>query len=124
TDRSPQAFRYVQPDDYRQTYAAQQPPPPARQPSYCGPYGCPPPPLYGPPYYGPAYYYGPGYYPYYWGPQFSFFMDGAFMADVASMAARAASAAIDARLIISWGRFCRKFASGPWQIDNRWPELQ
>jgi hypothetical protein len=51
-------------------------------------------------------------------------MDGAFMADVASMAARAASAAIDARLIISWGRFCRKFASGPWQIDNRWPELQ
>src|SRR6185312_14642694 len=50
--------------------------------------------------------------------------DGAFMADVASMAARAASAAIDARLIISWGRFCRKFASGPWQIDNRWPELQ
>jgi hypothetical protein len=78
TDRSPQAFRYVEPDDYRQTYAAQQPPPPARQPSYCGPYGCPPPPLYGPPYYGPAYYYGPGYYPYYWGPQFSFFYGRGF----------------------------------------------
>jgi hypothetical protein len=70
TDRAPQAFRYVEPEDYRQTYAAQQPPPPALQPSYCGPYGCPPP-LYGPPYYGP--YYGPRFYPYYWGPQFSLF---------------------------------------------------
>ena len=65
TDRAPQAFRYVEPEDYRQTYAAQQPPPPALQPVYCGPYGCPPPPVYGPPYYGS--YYGPQVYPYNWG---------------------------------------------------------
>lgn len=69
TDRASQAFRYVEPEDYRQTYTAQQPAPPALQPSYCGPYGCPPPPVYGPPYYGP--YYGPSFYPYNWGPQFS-----------------------------------------------------
>jgi hypothetical protein len=76
TDRAPQAFRYVEPEDYRQSYAAQQPPPP-REPSYCGPYGCPPPPpLYGPPYYGPAYY-GPGFYPY-WGPRVSFFYGRGF----------------------------------------------
>jgi len=69
TDRASQAFRYVEPEDYRQTYTAQQPAPPALQPSYCGPYGCPPPPVYGSPYYGP--YYGPSFYPYNWGPQFS-----------------------------------------------------
>jgi len=69
TDRASQAFRYVEPEDYRQTYTAQQPAPPALQPSYCGPYGCPPQPVYGPPYYGP--YYGPSFYPYDWGPQFS-----------------------------------------------------
>jgi len=69
TDRASQAFRYVEPEDYRQTYTAQQPAPPALQPSYCGPYGCPPQPVYGPPYYGP--YYGPSFYPYNWGPQFS-----------------------------------------------------
>lgn len=76
TDRAPQVFRYVEPEDYRQTYAAQQPPPPALQPSYCGPYGCPPPPVYGPPYYGS--YYGPGFYPYNWGPRFSLFYGRGF----------------------------------------------
>lgn len=81
TEGSPQAFRSVEPEDYRQNYAAQQPPP-VRQPSYCGPYGCPPPPLYGPPLYGPPYYgpgyYGPAYYPYYPGPRVTFFYGRGF----------------------------------------------
>ncbi len=72
TDRAPEAFRPVQPVDYRpaSTFApanvyAQAPPPPA--PAY----------YYGPP--APAYYYGPGYYPYYnYGPGFSFFVGPRF----------------------------------------------
>ncbi len=72
TTTSPQAFRYVQPNEYDQAdnnqqqnnqYAQNAPPPPP-------PYGYSP---YGYPYYAYAYpypYYG---YPYYWGPGFSFY---------------------------------------------------
>jgi hypothetical protein len=62
TDRAPQAFRYVEPNEYDRPYDTE-----ARQPrSACAGYGCepPPPPPY---YYGYGGYYGPGYYPYYWG---------------------------------------------------------
>ncbi len=72
TERSPQAFRYVQPNEYDRPYDA--------QPS-SGPYASQAPPA---PYYGagayPAYpypYYGYGY-PYYWGPSFSFFVGPRF----------------------------------------------
>ena len=70
TAHSPQAFRYVQPNEYDRPYETQPAP---------GPYAsqAPAPPL---PYYGayPSYpypypYYGYGY-PYYWGPSFSFFV--------------------------------------------------
>ncbi len=67
TDRAPQAFRYVQPNEYdRPTYS--QAPYPARAPQYAaapyvGAY-----PSYGP-YYGYPYYYSPFYY----GPSFSLF---------------------------------------------------
>jgi hypothetical protein len=67
TDRAPQAFRFVSPDDYEQPYGAQ-----ARlqsRPPACTGYGCAPPPYYYG-YFGPGYY---GGYPYYWGPGFSFF---------------------------------------------------
>jgi hypothetical protein len=66
TDRAPQAFRYVAPEDYdRANQQAAQGPPRMRAPG--GP-GAPPPPYYSP-YYGPGPYYGPYYggYPYYWG---------------------------------------------------------
>ena len=57
TERAPQAFRYVDPNEYDRPYDTQPPPP-----QYAGAgYGYAPPPYYG---YG---YYGPGYYPYYWG---------------------------------------------------------
>jgi hypothetical protein len=76
TDRAPEAFRPVQPLDYRG--AAGAPPVTAYTPTpaapVCGGYACPPPaPVYnyGPP--APAYYYGPSYYPY-WSPGFSFFV--------------------------------------------------
>ena len=55
TERAPQAFRYVEPNEYdRPTYEANGPPPPPR------------------PYYAPAYYpYAYPYpYPYYWGPYY------------------------------------------------------
>ena len=55
TDRSPQAFRYMDPRDYDRPAQVQQrrPPPPSLG---CGGYGCAPPPPY---FYGPAYpYYG------------------------------------------------------------------
>lgn len=59
TDRSPQAFRYVESNDYDRPY--QTPGPPPARPA-CAGYGCSPPPP-------PPYYYGdcwPGYcYPYY-----------------------------------------------------------
>jgi hypothetical protein len=75
TERSSQAFRYVEPEDYNQTYEAngggQMAP---RGP--CGPYGCRPSPYpyyygaaypyYGGPgiglYYGPRFYYGGGFF--------------------------------------------------------------
>ena len=72
TERAPQAFRWVEPEDYNQGLQASRPmtPRPA-----CGPYGCPPPSLYGGGYpYAPYPYYGYGYgvYPY-WGPSFGFY---------------------------------------------------
>ncbi|HKW96922.1 MAG TPA: hypothetical protein VJN43_04270 [Bryobacteraceae bacterium] len=64
TDRAPQAFRYVDPNEYDRPYETEAPQP---RPRYaCSGYGCAPPPP--PPYY----YYGWGY-PYYWGPSISFF---------------------------------------------------
>lgn len=70
TDRAPQAFRFVNPDDYERpadTRARLQSRPPA-----CAGYGCAPPYYYG--YFGPGYY---GY-PYYWGPGFSFYYGSRF----------------------------------------------
>jgi hypothetical protein len=65
TEHAPQAFRYMEPEEYDRPYDVQQPPPP---PQYaCAGYGCAPP----PPYSG---YYWPGFYPYwggvYFGPSF------------------------------------------------------
>jgi hypothetical protein len=57
TERAPQAFRYVEPDEYdRPSYAENRPPPPPRV-GYG--YGYPPPPA--PYYYGRPYYYGPSF---------------------------------------------------------------
>jgi hypothetical protein len=70
TDRAPQAFRYVEPDDYGQGFQASGPGGP--RPG-CGPYGCPPASMYAAPYGPSPYYYGGGYYPYYYGPSFAFF---------------------------------------------------
>jgi hypothetical protein len=80
TERAPQAFRYVDPNDYERPYDTQQRmqarPPVAG--GACGPYGCPPPAYYG--YgYGYGYPYGYGYgYPYYWGPGVSFYFGRGF----------------------------------------------
>lgn len=79
TASAPEAFRYVEPDQYGQRYQAQGPPP--QQRNYgCGPYGCPPPPpsYYGYGYgYGAPYFYGPGFYgPGYYGPSVGFFYGG------------------------------------------------
>jgi hypothetical protein len=63
TDRAPQAFVTVNTPGYDQPSRAQGPPPPTYR-SSCGYDGCPSPP--------PPYYYPPAYYPYYWGPTFSF----------------------------------------------------
>jgi hypothetical protein len=69
TDRAPQAFRYVQPNEYDRPVYNQ----PAPQAQYPAPV---PAPVYAPPYY--AYGYGyPYYYPYY-GPSFSFFVGRGF----------------------------------------------
>lgn len=66
TDRSPQAFRYVQPNEYDRPMYSQ----PAPQVQYA-----PPAPA---PVYAPYYAYGyPYYYPYY-GPSFSFFVGRGF----------------------------------------------
>ena len=75
TARSPQVFRYVNPDDYNNpslSYAgpADGEPGPPRT-SLCGPYGCPG--AYSYPYP----YYGLGYYPY-WGSGFSFYYGPTF----------------------------------------------
>jgi len=61
TERAPQAFRYVEPNDYERPYYQDRPPQVA-----CAGYGCAPAP-YPYPYYG---YYG---YPYYWGPGLGFY---------------------------------------------------
>lgn len=66
TDRAPQAFRYVEPEDYNQGLQASRPMSPPR----------PPPSLYGYPPYGYPYY-GPAVYPY-WGPSFAFFYGPGF----------------------------------------------
>jgi len=60
TVSAPEAFRYMDPNAYQ---ASTQGPPPRSGPP-CNGYGCAPPP--------PYYYYGPGYYPYYWGPGLAF----------------------------------------------------
>lgn len=70
TDRAPQAFRYVGPEDYATGLQASGPMGPR---AGCGPYGCPPPTMYASPYGAAPYYYGPGLYPYYYGPSFAFF---------------------------------------------------
>ena len=65
TDRAPQAFRYVQPNEYDRPIYNQ----PAPQVQYAPPVPAP--------YY--AYGYGyPYYYPYYYGPSFSFFVGRGF----------------------------------------------
>jgi hypothetical protein len=77
TERSAQAFRYVDAGDYDRSYQADSQH--VQSPvGVCGPYGCPPPPpvYYGRTYYGPAYYGSP--YPYYYGPGFSFFVGPRF----------------------------------------------
>ncbi len=63
-DRAPQAFRYVQPNEYDRPIYNQ----PAPQVQYA-----PPSPVYAP-YYGGY----PGYYPYYYGPSFSLFVGSGF----------------------------------------------
>jgi len=64
TDRAPQAFRYVEPGDYQQAELQRRPPPTLRS---------------GPPtpyFYTSPYYYGPGYYPYAYGPSIGFYFGG------------------------------------------------
>jgi hypothetical protein len=66
TERAPQAFRFVEREDYDRPNELQRRPAQVR--AGCGPYGCPPAPYYyGAPYY--PYYYGPGFGLYY-GPRF------------------------------------------------------
>ena len=75
TERAPQAFRYVGPEDYQQghQYASRPGPRPAGPGAYY--YG----PGYGYPYYGSPYYGYPYYgYPYYWGPGIGFYWGGGF----------------------------------------------
>lgn len=60
TEHAPQAFVAVNTPGYDQPSRAQGPP---NYRSSCGDGGCPPP---------PPYYYPPAYYPWYWGPSFSF----------------------------------------------------
>jgi len=64
TERGPQAFRYVEREDYDRPNEVQARPAPVR--AGCGPYGCRPAPYY---YGASPYFYGPGYWPYY-GPRF------------------------------------------------------
>jgi hypothetical protein len=71
TERAPQAFRYVDTQDYGQQSSGQAPP---RRQGYA--YGPPPPPPYA--YAYPYPYYGPAYYPYYWGPGFSVYVGPRF----------------------------------------------
>jgi hypothetical protein len=66
TERAPQAFRYVDPSDYERPYDNEPAPPRTAM-------AAPPPPYYAPAYPNYSFYYGPAYYPYYWGPGFSFY---------------------------------------------------
>lgn len=75
TERAPQAFRYVGPEDYQQAqqYASRPGPRPAGPGAYYYGQG------YGYPYYGYPYYASPYYgYPYYWGPGIGFYWGGGF----------------------------------------------
>lgn len=67
TDRAPQVFRYVDPNEYDRPYdePTRDPRVRTRLPSPCGEYGCPPPPA--------PHYYGPSLYPAYYGPGLSFY---------------------------------------------------
>lgn len=72
TDRAPQVFRYVDPNEYDRLYDGQTRDPRMRTrlPSPCGEYGCPPPPS--------PYYYGPSLYPSYYRPGLSFYYGPSF----------------------------------------------
>jgi hypothetical protein len=77
TERSPQAFHFVQPNEYDQSYNQQS------QPRQDGRDVPPPPPPYYGSYYGYPYYYASPYpyyygYPYYRGPGFSFYFGPGF----------------------------------------------
>ncbi len=74
TDRAPQVFRYVDPNEYDRPYDDQTRDPRLRTrvASPCGPYGCPAPPRPAP------YYYGPSFYPSYYGPGLSFYLGPGF----------------------------------------------
>ena len=69
TEHAPQAFRYVDPNEYDWPYYSDQPPP--QRPGYaCAGYGCAPPPYYYGSYWGSYYpYWGGGFY---YGPTFFF----------------------------------------------------
>lgn len=65
TDRAPQAFRSVRPEDYERASREPSLRPRYRASAGCGgPYGCPAPPYWYPYYWGPGwgYFYGPGAY--------------------------------------------------------------
>jgi len=69
TDRAPQAFRYVQPNEYDRPSFSQSPYPASRPQYAAAPYV----PAYPHPYYGPYSYGYPYYSPFYYGPGFSFY---------------------------------------------------
>jgi hypothetical protein len=73
TDRAPQAFRYVQPNEYDRPTYSQSPHPPSAPQYARAPYVAPYPASYPAPYPGP--YFGTPYLysPFYYGPSFSFF---------------------------------------------------
>jgi hypothetical protein len=73
TSNAPQAFRYVQPNEYDRPYGSGYGPGGPRGPGYEYAAAAPPPPYYGYPYYyaGYPYYWWPGF-GFYWGPSFYF----------------------------------------------------
>jgi hypothetical protein len=74
TTNAPQAFRYIQPNEYDRPYASGGYPGGGYGPGYGDQYAAvAPPPYYGYPY--PYYYAG---YPYYWGPGFGFYWGPSF----------------------------------------------
>jgi hypothetical protein len=76
TEHSLQAFHYIEPGEYDQTYANGPPPRPGYGPGYAAGYA-PGYAAYPAPYYY-GYAYGYPYYPYYWGPGFGFYWGGGF----------------------------------------------